>query len=742
MAADDPFRDKRVELILQQLEQLPTLPVVAVRLLEMTAGRAASAQQVGQLLESDPAFASKILSMANRADLGVRQPVQSVDRAVVLLGFDAVRCALLAMGVFESFSSISPNAASHFNREEFWKHSLAVGCGAELLAEQLGEAACNPSEAFLCGLLHDLGKAALDAMLPKSFDRVVEAADLLRGNIADLERSVIGLDHMVVGKRLAERWNLPAIIRDVVWLHGQMPDALPAAVENPRLVNLVTLADSLARRQHVGYSGNYVEEPTPEALAAMLNITPQQLEKTQKELIGRIEPRTQMLGLGRADAGELYLQALNRANQELGRVSGQLAQKNRRLAVRARFFDALSAFQSDLRPDAGPQLVLEAIGQTAVGLLSAGSCAVFSLPPRLTYAEVILFDANGESFQKTLVDCAARPPAGGPGPVRTGGEELQWLLEAISPQLGHDQRYWISLEAEGSCIGGVVWGAMRGESERLGAQVNELSAISAGWALALRTAQIRDESKLLSEQLADANRCLHEAQGEVLRARTLVSVGEMAAGAAHEMNNPLMVISGRSQLLSGQLSEPRQKHAAAQIYEHAQRLSHIITELMDFARPAAPNPVHCDLADLVGKALHEAKMADDPADRTIELTLSELPPVRVDAAQITAAIGQVIANALQATSATGKIQLHAAVEPQGRLVVLTISDDGCGMDTQTVKKAFDPFYSAKPAGRRRGLGLAKALRWIECNGGTIRLQSRVGQGTRVVMQLPVDLPSD
>ena len=60
-------------------------------------------------------------------------------------------------------------------------------------------------------------------MLPKSFDRVVEAADLLRGNIADLERTIIGLDHMVVGKRLAERWQLPATIRDCIWLHGQLP---------------------------------------------------------------------------------------------------------------------------------------------------------------------------------------------------------------------------------------------------------------------------------------------------------------------------------------------------------------------------------------------------------------------------------------------------------------------------------------------------------------------------------------
>ena len=95
-----------------------------------------------------------------------------------------------------------------------------------------------------------LGDTRLETHVP-------EAVDLLRGNFADVERRVIGLDHMVVGKRLAERWQLPSTIRDCIWLHGQLPAALPATVKNPQLVNLITLADTLVREQHLGYSGNY-----------------------------------------------------------------------------------------------------------------------------------------------------------------------------------------------------------------------------------------------------------------------------------------------------------------------------------------------------------------------------------------------------------------------------------------------------------------------------------------------------
>jgi hypothetical protein len=135
-----------------------------------------------------------------------------------------------------------------------------------------------------------------------------------------------------------------------------------------------------------------------------------------------------------------------------------LAAKNRRLAVRSQFFDALSNFQCELRPDAAPQLVLRAIGQTSVGVLGVRCVGAFSLMPGQDFAEVLLFDEDGEIFESSLVDCPRRPSTGD-GPVLHAGDELDWLLAAISPRLVGDQRYWICLSAEGACIGGVVWGA-------------------------------------------------------------------------------------------------------------------------------------------------------------------------------------------------------------------------------------------------------------------------------------------
>ncbi len=305
-------KEKRIELILQQLEQLPTLPAVAVRVLEVTGHDEASVRQVVELIQSDPSLTARILQLVHRADKGVRGDVATVDRAVVLLGFEIVRSAAFALSVFQTFDTgeqprqMADGARAAFNRDEFWRHSLAVACCSELLAEQLHKAGASnlvePSEAFVCGLLHDLGKIALDTVLPKSFQKIVEAADLLRGNIADLERQIIGLDHLLVGKRLAEQWRLPALLRECMWLHGQSPEALPPSVKDGRIVNVVSLADLLAREQHLGYSGNYVFAPLREPLRDALNLTQESLAEAQQQLLARIEQRRSSWGWERPAA--------------------------------------------------------------------------------------------------------------------------------------------------------------------------------------------------------------------------------------------------------------------------------------------------------------------------------------------------------------------------------------------------------------------------------------------------------
>ena len=429
---------------------------------------------------------------------------------------------------------------------------------------------------------------------------------------------------MVVGKRLAERWNLPAVIRECIWLHGQLPEALPATVKNPRMINLITLADLIVREQHLGYSGNYAFTISQDRLIEAIGLRNRGVDAAMQQLVERIEPRARPCSSARPAPGAVSAGADAQANQELGRVSGQLAAKNRRLAVRAKFS---SAQRISGRTSAGspPQAVLQAIGQTRRRAGRQLRRGVFADAGQ-DFAEVCS-STNRRSIRNVagrLPQALRMPRDGGDGPCSHAGDELDGFCRRFRPGLAGEQRFWICLEADGAAS--AAWsGARRRRSPALGAQAQELTAMAGGWALALRTAQIREESRALAEQLAEANRRLQVAQNEILRSQMMISVGEMAAGAAHEMNNPLAVISGRSQLLAAQLTDPKHKAMAHLIHEQSHRLSEIITELMDFAKPVPPKLAGMGSAELIARALHDAKQHTDPADRTIEVTMGDVP---------------------------------------------------------------------------------------------------------------------
>ena len=732
-----------LDLILHQLDELPTLPAVAVRVLDATGRDDTAATDVVRLLESDPALSARILKLVHRADLTARGgTADTVARAVALLGFDAVRCATLAVAVYQTLGGTNqpagtPCNGNPFDRQAFWTHSLAVACCADLLAARLPHHDVAAPTAFLAGLLHDLGKAALDAALPKSYARVIDGVDLLRGNIADVERTVIGIDHHTAGRRLAEQWHLPDTVADVAWLHGQPPAAIPKGHRHAKLIALVTLADLLVREQHLGYSGNYVlSDRAP--LVSAVGLTAADVDAVVAGLIPHMEPRATALGLGQATGDELYRSALTRANRELGAIGAQLAAKNRRLATRSKYFDAAGTFQQDLRADATPADVLRAVGHAAAALLSTTVVAAFSIVDGR--AEVVLVNAAGAVLD--LSDLSLVLPDVRPAPAQEVGRELEPLMAAVGPRLPEAGRFWSPLLADtGRCVGGVAWGAAAGEVARLDPQSAELTALAHAWALALCTAQVRDDHRRLAEQLGDTNRQLVAAQDELSRSRAMRAVAEMAAGAGHEMNNPLAIIVGRAEMLVSQTAaDPKLQKSAAAIVEQGNRLSGIITDLMDFARPTPPVVGPCPVAELVQTAVAQAKRADDVADRTVVTTVPHalLPKVTVDGRQAAAALAELIGNALQATDArAGRITVTAVHAPSSPHVAVTVTDNGCGMDEATARRAFDPFFSGRPAGRRRGLGLAKALRWAEAVGGSIRLDSRPGHGTTAVLLWPV-----
>ena len=201
---------------------------------------------------------------------------------------------------------------------------LAQHLAAEKALAARADGPTRSGQAFVCGLLHDLGKIALDACLPKSYARVLELVERHGRCICDVERDLLGLDHTTAGRHLVSRWKLPAPIVECVWLHHQDAEGLPSSVANPRLVKLIHAADNLVRRQRIGYSGYHHVGDVEQAVTS-LGVDVSVIDDLAGELPQRMGPFCEFIGLDDTTSRTLYTESLTKANRELGRLKVALA---------------------------------------------------------------------------------------------------------------------------------------------------------------------------------------------------------------------------------------------------------------------------------------------------------------------------------------------------------------------------------------------------------------------------------
>ncbi|RLC35876.1 hypothetical protein DRH29_05615 [candidate division Kazan bacterium] len=145
----------RIEKIIKNIDKLPSLPMVATKLLSIVDKELTAAKDLAEVIEKDQALTARILKLVNSAFFGLSSKVTTVSRAVIVLGFNSVKSLGLGISVFNTVSNVGSEKTA-FNKDKFWEHSLGVAAGARLLAKKLKYP--NPEEAFVAGLLHDIGK--------------------------------------------------------------------------------------------------------------------------------------------------------------------------------------------------------------------------------------------------------------------------------------------------------------------------------------------------------------------------------------------------------------------------------------------------------------------------------------------------------------------------------------------------------------------------------------------------------
>jgi two-component system, NtrC family, sensor histidine kinase HydH len=233
---------------------------------------------------------------------------------------------------------------------------------------------------------------------------------------------------------------------------------------------------------------------------------------------------------------------------------------------------------------------------------------------------------------------------------------------------------------------------------------------------------------------------IKQLQEKVRRSEKLAAIGELAAGIAHEVRNPLSSIRGFAQFLKRVLKDrPKESQYAELMVKEVDRINNVVTNLLSFARPLQPEPAPTDIRELLR---HTIRLVEEDArirNVDIQLDLSpgqDLHDVDIDASQMTQVMLNLVLNALQAVDAGGRVRVAARVE--GGALELSVEDDGPGIPPDRVKRIFDPFFTTKEKGT--GLGMAIVQMIVENSGGEIRVSSPVRgktRGCRISVVVPV-----
>jgi HD-like signal output (HDOD) protein len=258
-----------VQAVVNQIQSLPTLPQVAQQVVTMVDNPDISSSNLAKTITLDAALVSKILKIVNSAYYGLPRKISTVTQATVILGFNAIKNIVLTASVFSAFNT--NGRKSRFDRRKFWEHSIGCAVSCKVLSKRilLG----IPEEAFVSGLVHDIGKIVIDQFLHEKFKKILEIVEKKNISIRFAEKEVIGIDHSQIGEWLCDQWNFPKHIQESVAFHHQ-PEL---SEQHKKMVAIVHIGNVISRLERLGFSGDDIPPEISPQSWKILNIPEEEL---------------------------------------------------------------------------------------------------------------------------------------------------------------------------------------------------------------------------------------------------------------------------------------------------------------------------------------------------------------------------------------------------------------------------------------------------------------------------------
>ncbi len=682
--------------------RLPAMPQILLKLIELCEADEAGMTELAKLIANDAGMTAKVLGVANSAAYHRGGNKVGLLQALNVLGSELIKTLVISESVYQTFNNF-PHS-SGLDLRGFWKHSLTVAVLAREIAKAMNYA--QPEEAYLTGLLHDVGRLALLAAAPNDYVHIFVMAD--NADLCTLEQRTLQISHAEAGAWLIERWNLDSFMADSVLYHHEDTARLAAAHPLIRIVHLAHLMGDAD-----------AEQPLAADVGELCQLEVAELDVIVQGAAAQVKRAAEYLGVDISDVQDILAPPVQIPVASVSdQAQGRLTDEMRNRSLMAELGQALARQKDDAQ-------LLDAMRQNARMLFNLEDTVIFLMNGS---GQSLVGVSFGEHRQR-LAEFSITLSAGGlmaesalqKRPAFIGPE--RGLRSIAEDQLlrifGAECLVCVPIASASRCLGMLVAGVPGWRMADLKRQEKWLVTFGAQAASALSAASDRGEMDRRIASLKDEYRS---------SSRKMV----------HEVNNPLAIIKNYLGVLDEKSA--RQEPLSDEISilnEEIDRVSNILGEFAGAVPKVQENVTDINrvVRDLV-RLFRESKFM--PPSVQISAQMPE-QPAEIDgpADVIKQILINLIKNAVEALPMGGQIvvQNNGSVHRDGRAFYeLSVIDTGPGIPAEVLAHLFSPVQSTKP-GKNRGVGLSIVHGLVKKLNGLISCRSSK-EGTVFELLMP------
>jgi len=284
---DRMVKRKKPEALLKGMVELSSLPFIYIKINEAVNNPRSSIKDISEIISGDPGLTSRLLRLVNSAFYGFPSKIETVNRALFMVGTQQMRDLALATSVMSLFKGIPGHLVS---MESLWRHSVACGLAARMLAT-VRQSKTNVELLFTAGIIHDIGRLVIYKKIPETAQEMILRCKDSKEPLYLVEKEMLGFDHSDLGRMLAQSWNLPPSLEEVLACHHFPQEAKQYPVET----SVVHIADYIVHAIQLGDSGEQYVPPLDEKVWELSGIPASVLSSTSDQLRHEFEDVVQSL---------------------------------------------------------------------------------------------------------------------------------------------------------------------------------------------------------------------------------------------------------------------------------------------------------------------------------------------------------------------------------------------------------------------------------------------------------------